>query len=160
MARRRYAIPQYGTVVMAGTEYYRTRIEDADGKQYCKKWWLMQSAQVPTTALTDYRSNVKNHIIKPPSDPDRTENQGGQAKYSADGLFDGVPAGNKRNVQLIRRQFRIPQGMRTAKSTFSSYRPLSAKPEGHILILGMLHMPLHVLGRPLEIPGQHQIYQS
>lgn len=31
MARRRYAIPQYGTVIMAGTEYYRTRIEDADG---------------------------------------------------------------------------------------------------------------------------------
>ncbi len=33
MARKRYAIPQYGTVVMAGTEYYRTRIEDADGKR-------------------------------------------------------------------------------------------------------------------------------
>lgn len=31
MARRRYAIPQYGMVIMAGTEYYRTRIEDADG---------------------------------------------------------------------------------------------------------------------------------
>lgn len=31
MARRRYAIPQYGTVIMAGREYYRTRIEDADG---------------------------------------------------------------------------------------------------------------------------------
>ena len=31
MARRRYAIPQYGTVIMSGTEYYRTRIEDADG---------------------------------------------------------------------------------------------------------------------------------
>lgn len=33
MAKRRYAIPHYGTVVMAGTEYYRTRIRDADGKQ-------------------------------------------------------------------------------------------------------------------------------
>ena len=33
MARKRYAIPQYGTVVMAGTTYYRTRIEDADGKR-------------------------------------------------------------------------------------------------------------------------------
>ena len=30
MARKRYAIPQYGTVIMAGKEYYRTRIEDAD----------------------------------------------------------------------------------------------------------------------------------
>lgn len=101
MARRRYAIPQYGTVVMAGTEYYRTRIEDADGKrvalygktreelydkveqaqkeidnntfrrstptvkEYCEKWLLMQSAQVRTTTLTDYRSKVKRHIIKP-----------------------------------------------------------------------------------------------
>lgn len=33
MARRRYAIPQYGTVIMSGTEYYRTRIEDADGRR-------------------------------------------------------------------------------------------------------------------------------
>lgn len=33
MARKRYAIPRYGTVIMAGTEYYRTRIEDADGKR-------------------------------------------------------------------------------------------------------------------------------
>ena len=33
MARKRYAIPQYGTVIMAGKEYYRTRIEDADGKR-------------------------------------------------------------------------------------------------------------------------------
>ena len=31
MARRRYAIPQYGTVIMSGTEYYRSRIEVADG---------------------------------------------------------------------------------------------------------------------------------
>lgn len=29
MARKRYAIPRYGTVIM----YYRTRIEDADGKR-------------------------------------------------------------------------------------------------------------------------------
>ena len=33
MARKRYAIPQYGTVIMAGKEYYRTRIGDADGKR-------------------------------------------------------------------------------------------------------------------------------
>ena len=101
MARKRYAIPQYGTVIMAGTEYYRTRIEDADGKRvalygrtreelydkvieareqienntfirssptvkdYCEKWLLMQSAHIRETTLTDYRSKVKNHIIKP-----------------------------------------------------------------------------------------------
>ena len=33
MARRKKAIPQYGTVVLNGIEYYRTRIEDADGKR-------------------------------------------------------------------------------------------------------------------------------
>lgn len=33
MARRKKVIPQYGTVVLSGIEYYRTRIEDADGKR-------------------------------------------------------------------------------------------------------------------------------
>ena len=33
LARRQYTIPQYGTVNMGGTEYYRTRIEDADGRR-------------------------------------------------------------------------------------------------------------------------------
>ena len=32
MAKRK-AIPKYGTVIMNGIEYYRTRIEDADGKR-------------------------------------------------------------------------------------------------------------------------------
>ena len=32
MARKRI-IPNYGTVVMNGTEYYRTRIVDSDGKR-------------------------------------------------------------------------------------------------------------------------------
>lgn len=33
MARRKKEIPQYGTVVMNGLTYYRTRIDDADGKR-------------------------------------------------------------------------------------------------------------------------------
>lgn len=33
MARKKKAIPQYGTVMLNGIEYYRTRIEDADGKR-------------------------------------------------------------------------------------------------------------------------------
>ena len=33
MAKRKRAIPQYGTVVLNGIEYYRTRIEDSDGKR-------------------------------------------------------------------------------------------------------------------------------
>lgn len=33
MARRKKAVPQYGTVMLNGIEYYRTRIEDADGKR-------------------------------------------------------------------------------------------------------------------------------
>ena len=32
MAKRKRAIPQYGTVELIGIEYYRTRIQDADGK--------------------------------------------------------------------------------------------------------------------------------
>ena len=33
MAKRKRAIPQYGTVVLNGIEYYRTRIEDSDGNR-------------------------------------------------------------------------------------------------------------------------------
>ena len=32
MARKKTVIPEYGTVVHNGIEYYRTRIKDADGK--------------------------------------------------------------------------------------------------------------------------------
>lgn len=101
MARRKKNIPKYGTVMVKGELYYRTRIEDADGKrvslyaltpedlydkveeakkqieearfriatptvaEYCEKWLLMQSANVRVTTLNDYRSKVKNYIIKP-----------------------------------------------------------------------------------------------
>lgn len=33
MGRKRKVIPKYGTVILNGTEYYRTRVEDADGKR-------------------------------------------------------------------------------------------------------------------------------
>lgn len=101
MAKKRKKIPEYGTVVQNGIEYYRTRILDADGKrvalyartreelydkveeakamiedacfrresptvkEYCEKWLLMQSAHVRATTMTDYKSKVKNYIIKP-----------------------------------------------------------------------------------------------
>ena len=100
MAKRRRAIPQYGTVIMNGVEYYRTRITDADGKrvalygrtreelydkveeakrqiedctfrrstptvaEYCEKWLLMQSSSIRVTTLNDYKSKVKNYIVK------------------------------------------------------------------------------------------------
>jgi len=32
MAKKKITIPNYGTVILSGTEYYRTRIKDADGK--------------------------------------------------------------------------------------------------------------------------------
>ena len=100
MAKRK-TIPQYKTVIMNGNEYYRTRIEDADGKrvalyaktreelydkvqsalrqidecsfrrdnptvkEYCEKWLIMQSAHVRKTTMQDYKSKVKNYIIKP-----------------------------------------------------------------------------------------------
>lgn len=101
MAKKRKKIPDYGTVVQNGIEYYRTRIVDADGKrvalygktkeelydkveeakrmiedasfrrenptvkEYAEKWLLMQSAHVRDTTMIDYRSKVKNYIIKP-----------------------------------------------------------------------------------------------
>lgn len=34
MANRRYGIPDYGTTMMNGTLYYRTRLYDADGKRF------------------------------------------------------------------------------------------------------------------------------
>ena len=33
MARKKEVIPEYGTVEMHGSTYYRTRIKDADGKR-------------------------------------------------------------------------------------------------------------------------------
>ncbi|UIP49196.1 hypothetical protein LZF93_07895 [Bifidobacterium longum] len=33
LAKRKRAIPQYGTVVLNGIEYYRTRVEDSDGNR-------------------------------------------------------------------------------------------------------------------------------
>lgn len=33
MAKKKKLIPEYGTVTLKGVEYYRTRIEDADGKR-------------------------------------------------------------------------------------------------------------------------------
>ena len=33
MGRRKKLIPEYGTVTLNGIEYFRTRIEDADGKR-------------------------------------------------------------------------------------------------------------------------------
>ena len=32
MAKRKRAIPQYGTVTLKGIDYYRTRVQNADGK--------------------------------------------------------------------------------------------------------------------------------
>ena len=33
MAKKNRSVPQYGTVMRKGILYYRTRIQDADGKQ-------------------------------------------------------------------------------------------------------------------------------
>lgn len=32
MAKKKPKIPEYGTVILSGVEYYRTRVKDADGK--------------------------------------------------------------------------------------------------------------------------------
>ena len=33
MAKKKTEIPKYGTIMLKGIQYYRTRIMDADGKQ-------------------------------------------------------------------------------------------------------------------------------
>lgn len=33
MAKKKTEVPQYGTIMLKGIQYYRTRITDADGKQ-------------------------------------------------------------------------------------------------------------------------------
>ena len=33
MAKKKECVPQYGTITLNGTQYYRTRVLDADGKQ-------------------------------------------------------------------------------------------------------------------------------
>ena len=33
MGRKKKQIPQYGTIILNGIQYYRTRIEDTDGKR-------------------------------------------------------------------------------------------------------------------------------
>ncbi len=37
-------------------------------QEYCEKWLLMQSVHIRETTLTDYRSKVKRHIIRPLGD--------------------------------------------------------------------------------------------
>ncbi len=37
-------------------------------RDYCEKWLIMKSANVRETTMIDYRSKVKNHIIKPLGD--------------------------------------------------------------------------------------------
>ena len=41
------------------------RREKPTVKEYCEKWLLMQSAHIRETTLGDYKSKVKNYIIKP-----------------------------------------------------------------------------------------------
>ena len=61
MAKKKTSIPEYGTVVRKGITYYRTRIEDADGKR------------VPLYALTreelyekelEFRQEVEDTIFR------------------------------------------------------------------------------------------------
>ena len=104
MAKRKPVMPEYGTTIIKGITYYRTRLSDDEGnrfplyaqtkeelydkvqetekqiedktfrrqtptvREYCEKWLLMKSANIRETTMIDYRSKVKNHIIKPLGD--------------------------------------------------------------------------------------------
>ena len=64
-------------------------------KEYCEKWLLMQSAHVRTTTLTDYRSKVKNYIIKPLGDMY-------MADVTADDIKMALIAPSKKSVSVYR----------------------------------------------------------
>lgn len=46
-------------------EQARFRVENPTVAEYCERWLFMQSAHIRVTTLADYRSKVKNHIVKP-----------------------------------------------------------------------------------------------
>ena len=140
MAKRRRAIPQYGTVIMNGVEYYRTRITDADGKrvalygrtreelydkveeakrqiedctfrrstptvaEYCEKWLLMQSSSIRVTTLNDYKSKVKNYIVKQLGDMY-------MADVTADDVKLALVAASRRSSSVYRSVNMLPRSL-------------------------------------------------
>ena len=67
MAKKKGRIPQYGTITLKGTEYYRTRILDADGKQVslyaltCEE--LYQKELEASQAVADFLTLIKPHPV-------------------------------------------------------------------------------------------------
>ena len=55
MAKRKRAIPQYGTVVLNGIEYYRTRVEDSDGNRF----WARENKANATRRRFNAEENYK-----------------------------------------------------------------------------------------------------
>ena len=47
MAARRMMLPDYGTVSMKGTQYYRTRVTDQQGRHF--------GGKISPISLTDFR---------------------------------------------------------------------------------------------------------
>ena len=43
--KRPAELPEYGTVMMKGVQYYRTRITDADGNDLCKRRKACETAR-------------------------------------------------------------------------------------------------------------------
>lgn len=68
MARKKKQIPKYGTVMLNGVEYYRTRIEDADGKRvalYGKTpEELYEKVQLAKEQIEDAAFRRKNPTVK------------------------------------------------------------------------------------------------
>ena len=62
MAKRKRAIPQYGTVTLNGIDYYRTRVQNAGSERgfrtQMESWWLF---------MREHRKNYMIISIPPPS---------------------------------------------------------------------------------------------
>lgn len=61
MGRKTKAIPQYGTVMLNGTEYYRTRIDDADGKRVAL---YAKTAEELYNKVQEAKRQVENAVFR------------------------------------------------------------------------------------------------
>lgn len=61
MGRKKKAIPQYGTVILNGIEYYRTRIEDADGKRVAL---YAKTAEELYEKVEDARRQIEDAVFR------------------------------------------------------------------------------------------------
>ena len=97
MAPRKQVLPDYGVVTVNGKEYYRTRMIDQDGKRF--SLYRASAGRDPWPQMGFRLSGCRCPLFdcsagmaygkQQTSDPERTENEGGKAKYT----YSYPPAG-------------------------------------------------------------------